>query len=141
MWQQDTFVVATRGRGLYDVGPSVERLVRAARCRIGLCHLFLRHTSAALCITENADADVHGDLERFATHWVPDGAPWFRHDAEGPDDMSAHVRSVVVGCELTIPIRDQRLALGTWQGIYVWEHRQSPHQREVVVTLQGQAQD
>lgn len=141
MWHQDSFVVATRGRGLYDVGVSVARLLQTARCRVGLCHLFLRHTSAALCITENADPDVHGDLERFAQRWVPDGADWFHHDAEGPDDMSAHVRSVVVGCELTIPVRDSQLALGTWQGIYVWEHRDQPHQREVVVTLQGQTED
>ncbi|MBL6752505.1 MAG: YjbQ family protein, partial [Nevskia sp.] len=103
----------------------------------GLCHLFLRHTSASLCITENADPEVLRDLERFARRLAPDGDPLFRHDAEGADDMPAHVRNLFAGCELTVPIREARLALGTWQGLFIWEHRTSGHRREVVVTVNG----
>lgn len=137
-WQQTTIAVATRGRGFLELTAQVEDLLSRAGLRIGLCHLFLRHTSASLCLTENADPEVHRDLERFAQRLAPDGDRLFRHDAEGPDDMPAHVRNLFAGYELTVPIREGHLALGTWQGIYLWEHRTSGHRREVVVTLQGE---
>lgn len=138
-WHQQELRIATHGRGFHQLTAQVQDAVRQAGLRIGLCHLFLRHTSASLCITENADPEVRRDLERFAQRMAPDGDPLFLHDEEGPDDMPAHVRNLFSGYELTLPIRQGRLALGTWQGIYLWEHRQSSHQREVVVTLSGVA--
>jgi secondary thiamine-phosphate synthase enzyme len=102
---------------------------------VSLCHVFITHTSASLMLCENADPDVRRDLETFMSDLVPDGDSRFVHTAEGPDDMPAHVRSVLTQTELTLPIRNGRLALGTWQGVYVWEHRQAPHERRVIVTL------
>lgn len=139
MWRQAKISVATRGRGFHDLTEQVEAQVRSSGIRTGLCHLFLRHTSASLCVTENADPEVQRDLERFAQRIVPDGDPLFRHDAEGPDDMPAHARNALIGYETTLPIHAGRLALGTWQGLYLWEHRLSPMQRELVVTLSGEA--
>jgi secondary thiamine-phosphate synthase enzyme len=136
-WQQQRIVIATGGRGFYDLLPQLAPSVHKAGFAVGLCHLFLRHTSASLCITENADPDVRADLERFAQRLVPDGSAYFAHDTEGDDDMPAHVRSLLVGCELTVPISAGQLLLGTWQGLYVWEHRIEPQRREVVATLQG----
>lgn len=137
MWQQRTLRCDSRGRGFYPLTEAVTRTVRETGLRAGLCHLFLRHTSASLCITENADPEVHRDLERFAERLVPDGDPLFRHDQEGPDDMPAHVRNLVAGFELTVPVVDGGLALGTWQGIYLWEHRSGTRCREVMMTLHG----
>lgn len=139
MWSQQTLIVETRGRGFYGISERVAAAVAGTGLRCGLCHLFLRHTSASLCITENADPEVHRDLERYAQRLAPDGDPLFRHVEEGPDDMSAHVRSLFGGYELTVPVGDGRLLLGTWQGLYVWEHRQRPHRREVVLTLNGES--
>jgi secondary thiamine-phosphate synthase enzyme len=116
----------------------VAQQVASSGIRTGTCHLFLRHTSAGLCITENADPEVRRDLERFAQRLAPDGDPLFRHDAEGADDMPAHVRSLVLGYELTVPIVHGALGLGSWQGIYLWEHRSSAMRRSVVVTLNGE---
>jgi len=138
MWKQIGIDCDTQGRGFHELTAEVAETVRASGMKLGLCHLFLRHTSASLCITENADPEVLRDLERFAQRLAPDGDPLFRHDAEGPDDMPAHVRNLFAGYELTVPIRDGRLAFGTWQGIFIWEHRSHAHQREVVVTLHGQ---
>ena len=129
--------VSTRGRGTYEVTEEVARIVREAGVTTGLCHVFNVHTSASLMLCENADPDVRRDLERFLADLVPDGDPRFVHRAEGPDDMPAHVRSVLTHSELTIPIRAGRLALGTWQGIYVWEHRLKPHRRRLLVTILG----
>lgn len=137
-WHQQRIVTATRGRGFHELTGEVQRLLQASGLRTGLCHLFLRHTSASLCITENADAEVRRDLERFAQRLAPDGDALFRHDTEGPDDMPAHVRNLFAGYQLTVPVENGRLALGTWQGIYLWEHRTSGHQREVAVTLNGE---
>lgn len=137
MWRQTSIVTATRGRGFYPLTEAVGAAVADSGFRVGLCHLFLRHTSASLCVTENADPEVQRDLERFAQRLAPDGDALFAHDAEGPDDMPAHVRTLFAGYQLTLPIADGRLRLGTWQGIYLWEHRKSPHRREVVVTLHG----
>ena len=101
----------------------------------GLCHLFLRHTSASLLITENADPDVRHDLEGFMSRLVPDGDPAWIHSMEGPDDMPAHIRSVLTCSELTLPVREGRLALGTWQGVYLWEHRTHPHRRRIDISI------
>ena len=133
---QSELVVDTKGRNTYEITASVANVVSNAKFETGLCHLFITHTSASLLISENADPDVHRDLETFMADLVRDGDPMFVHTAEGPDDMPAHIRSVLTQTDLTIPIRNGKLALGTWQGIYLWEHRANPHRRRVVVTLQ-----
>jgi secondary thiamine-phosphate synthase enzyme len=139
VWRQSEIEIATRGRGFHELTAQIEAQVQLSGLRTGICHLFLRHTSASLCITENADPEVRRDLERFAQRLAPDGDPLFRHDAEGADDMPAHVRSLVFGYELTLPIRAGVLGLGTWQGVYLWEHRTSAMRRTIIVTLAGEA--
>lgn len=139
MLHQATLGVATRGRGTWEITRQVADVVRDSGVATGLCHLFIRHTSASLVITENADPAVREDLERFMARVAPDGDPLWRHADEGPDDMPAHIRSVLSDVSLTVPVCDGRCALGTWQGIHVWEHRQHPHRREVMVTVQGLA--
>ena len=129
--------VDTSGRGTYDLTRRITEAVRASGIRIGLCHVFLRHTSASLMLCENADPAVLRDLEAFMSRLTPDGDPLFTHTAEGPDDMPAHVRSVLTHADLNVPIRDGRCDLGTWQGIYLWEHRHAPHQRRITVTISG----
>ena len=129
--------LSTKGRGTYDITSQVAAAVRNAGVATGLCHVFVTHTSASLMLCENADPDVRRDLETFMGDLAPDGDPRFVHTAEGSDDMSAHVRSVLTQSDLTIPISDGRLALGTWQGIYLWEHRVAAHRRRVVVTVHG----
>lgn len=129
--------VATRGRGFVEITGELRRLVAASGVATGLCHLFIRHTSASLCITENAAPAVREDLERWAGELAPDSATRYRHDDEGADDMPAHIRSLVAGVELTVPVGEGDLLLGTWQGIYVWEHRRAAHRRSVVVTISG----
>jgi secondary thiamine-phosphate synthase enzyme len=135
---QSEFRVETNGRGTYDLTGDVQRAVRDSSVDAGLCHLFIRHTSASLMLCENADPSVRRDLETFMTRQVPDGDPMFTHTAEGPDDMSAHVRTILTQSDLNIPVRDGRCALGTWQGVYLWEHRTSAHSRSVIVTVQGE---
>ena len=137
MISQDEIRVATRGRGTYDVSDDVQEIVRRSGVRQGLCHVFVCHTSASLVLCENADPSVRRDLETFMAKSVPDGDPMFTHTAEGPADMPAHVRSVLTHTDLNVPVRDGRCALGTWQGIYLWEHRHAPHSRRLVVTVQG----
>ncbi len=127
--------IDTQGRGLHEITRQLAERVAASGVTTGLCHVFIRHTSASLLITENADPDVHRDLETFLADLVPDGDPRFVHRAEGPDDMPAHVRAALTQTQLTIPVMDARLALGTWQGVYVWEHRTRGHRRRVVVTV------
>jgi secondary thiamine-phosphate synthase enzyme len=139
VWRQLEIEIATHGRGYHELTAEVESHVRGSGIGTGMCHLFLRHTSASLCITENADPEVRRDLERFAARMAPDGDPLFRHDAEGPDDMPAHARSLVFGYELTVPIGAGALGLGTWQGIYLWEHRKAAMRRKIIVTLTGEA--
>lgn len=134
---QKRLVVTTRGRGTYDITGEVEQAVRNSGIRTGLCHLFSHHTSASLILCENADPAVRRDLECFMARLVPDGDPLFNHTQEGPDDMPAHVRSILTNMDLTIPISDGRCGLGTWQGIYVYEHRTQGHQRKVTVTVSG----
>jgi secondary thiamine-phosphate synthase enzyme len=136
--RQSEIRVETRGRGTYDVTRDVQDAVRASGVRTGLCHLFIRHTSASMMLCENADPAVRRDLETFMSRQVPDGDPMFTHTAEGADDMPAHVRSVLTQSDINIPVRDGRCALGTWQGVYLWEHRTAPHARRVIVTVQGE---
>lgn len=129
--------VSTNGRGTYDLTRDVQDAVRESGIRSGLCHVFVCHTSASLMLCENADPSVMRDMETFMSRQVPDGDPMFTHTSEGPDDMPAHVRSVLTGSDLNIPVVDGRCALGTWQGVYLWEHRLAPHARRIVVTIQG----
>jgi secondary thiamine-phosphate synthase enzyme len=138
MFHRGDLVVATRARGTYDITRQVGDIVRASSARIGLATVFIHHTSASLIICENADQTVRDDLERFAAKLVPDGDPMFEHDDEGPDDMPAHVRSVLTQTSIGIPIVNAALELGTWQGLYVWEHRTAPHQRKISVTIIGE---
>jgi secondary thiamine-phosphate synthase enzyme len=129
--------IETRGRGSYEITEQVASAVEQSDVGAGLCHVFVRHTSASLMLCENADPDVRRDLETFMSDLVPDGDRRFVHRAEGPDDMPAHVRSVLTQSDLSIPVSGGRLALGTWQGIYLWEHRTHGHRRRVLVTVQG----
>ena len=137
MIRQSELRVDTQGRGTYDLSGDVQAVVEQSGIEAGLCHVFVCHTSASLMLCENADPSVMRDMESFMSSQVPDGDPMFTHTAEGPDDMPAHVRSVLTGSDLNIPVRDGRCALGTWQGIYLWEHRHAPHARRVIVTVQG----
>jgi len=130
-----TLDVNTAGRGFYEISRQLNTEVAGSGIVSGLCHVFLRHTSASLLITENADPDVRRDLEHFMSCLVPDGAPAYLHSMEGPDDMPAHIRSVLTCSELTIPVRQGRLALGSWQGVYLWEHRIRPHDRRIDLTI------
>jgi len=127
--------VRTEGRGFVEITDRVRDVVESAGASDGLVHVFLQHTSASLVLNENADPAVRRDLERFMADLVPDGDPRFRHQDEGPDDMPAHVRSVLTHASVCLPIRAGRLALGTWQGLYLWEHRMRPHRRTVEVTV------
>ena len=137
MVASDEIEIQTPGRGFIELTRQLESLVSSSRIEIGLCSIAIRHTSASLILCENADSEVLHDLERFMQRLVPDGDTLFRHDAEGPDDMPAHVRSVLTQSDLTLPVRRGRLVLGTWQGIYLWEHRTRSHRRVVVVTIVG----
>ena len=130
--------VTTRGRGFVELTHELNGVVRDSGLRIGLCALWIRHTSASLLVSENADPEVLRDLERYMQRLVPDGDPLFRHTDEGDDDMPAHVRAVLTHTDLNVPVRDGRLALGTWQGVLLWEHRLRGHARRVDVTLLGE---
>jgi len=130
--------IHTRGRGLYDFTDEVASWLEKNGFKNGLLTLHLRHTSASLLIQENADPDVRRDLEKFFARLVPDGDPLFIHTAEGDDDMPAHVRTALTSVNLSIPVAGGELALGAWQGIYVWEHRCSPHLRSVAVHFVGE---
>lgn len=130
--------VATRGRGLVEITEKVSLWATASGIRSGLLTLFIRHTSASLLVQENADPAVQRDLERFLSRLVPDGDPLFEHATEGPDDMPAHVRAALTQTQLSVPLVEGALALGTWQGIYVYEHRRRGSQREVALHLVGE---
>lgn len=132
------FEIATRGQGLYDFTPDVTRWIGASGLGDGLLTLFVRHTSASLIVQENADPDVQGDLQRFLLRLVPENDPLYRHTQEGPDVMPAHIRSVLTQTQLSIPVRNGRMVLGLWQGIYLFEHRSSAHRREVAAHLIGE---
>ncbi|MDH5191291.1 MAG: secondary thiamine-phosphate synthase enzyme YjbQ [Gammaproteobacteria bacterium] len=134
---QEIIKINTRGRDTYEISSQIQAIVKASAIKTGLCHVFVHHTSASLILCENADPDVRTDLETFMSRLAPDGDPMFIHTMEGPDDMPAHIRTVLTKTELNIPVTNGRCALGTWQGIYLWEHRTAPHTRTVTVTVQG----
>jgi secondary thiamine-phosphate synthase enzyme len=135
---QQTIEIPTRGRGTCELTAEVNAIVSAADVDVGTCNVFVHHTSASLILSENADPQVRRDLETFMARLVPDGDPMFRHVQEGEDDMPAHVRSVLTQPAITVPIQGGRCQLGTWQGIYLWEHRTAPHRRRVTVTVSGE---
>ena len=139
MAHQETFDIRTRGRGrgTTDITAEVAGIVALAGMATGIAHVFVQHTSCSLMITENADPDVLRDLETLARRWAPDADPAYRHDTEGDDDMAAHARSLLSGTSVSVPVGNGALMLGTWQGIYLWEHRTHPHTRTVVVTVTG----
>ena len=132
---QKQLIIDTAGRGFYPLSDLLQGLIAEQGLQRGLCHCFVHHTSASLVIMENADPAVLSDLENFMSRLVIDGDPLFRHTDEGPDDMSAHVRTALTHTDLTIPINGTGLALGTWQGVFLWEHRTAAHQRRLTVTL------
>lgn len=138
MVSQKTLQITTRGRTTVELTGEVAALVRDSGIRDGLCHVFVQHTSASLMLCENADPAVRADMESFMARIAPDGDPLFRHDAEGPDDMPAHVRSVLTGSGVTVPVCGAACVLGTWQGIYLWEHRHRGYTRKVTVTVIGE---
>ncbi len=135
MAYQTTLDHSTGGRGTYEITREIQAAVRESGIDTGLCHVFVQHTSASLIICENADPTVRSDLERFMARLAPDGDPIYEHTMEGPDDMPAHVRSILTKMDLTIPVTGGRCALGTWQGIYLYEHRREPHRRRIIVTV------
>ncbi len=137
MSHQQTFEIRTRGRGTADITAEVARAVRAAGVETGIAQVFVQHTSCAVMITENADPAVRRDLETLAARWAPDADPDYRHDTEGDDDMAAHARSLLAGTSVSVPVGNGELLLGTWQGIYLWEHRTGAQLRRVVVTVVG----
>lgn len=131
------FVVDTPGRGTLDITRRVQGAVHDTGITDGLCTVFIHHTSASLVISENADMDVQRDLDAYFTRLVPDGDPLYLHSAEGPDDMPAHIRSVLTQTSLNVPVRNGRCDLGTWQGIFLWEHRTHAHRRRITVSVLG----
>ena len=135
---QKAIQLETRGRGSYPVTRAIREVVREAGIQTGLCHLFLQHTSASLMLCENADPDVRTDLENFMSRLVPDGDAIFAHISEGPDDMPAHVRSILTHSDLTLPVSGGSCCLGTWQGVYLWEHRRAGHRRQIITTIYGE---
>jgi secondary thiamine-phosphate synthase enzyme len=138
MVHQQLITQATSGRGTWNITRGVERVVKRSGITTGLCHVFVQHTSASLILCENADPQVRADLEHFLVELVPDGSPLFHHTAEGPDDMPAHVRSILTNMDLTLPVREGHLAVGVWQGVFLYEHRSHGHQRRVMVTVTGE---
>jgi secondary thiamine-phosphate synthase enzyme len=128
-------VVETPGQGLLEITPAVNAVVANAGIEQGLCTIFVRHTSASLVIQENADPSAKRDLERWLNRLVPEGDPFYEHDTEGPDDMPAHVKAALTATSISIPVQGRKLALGTWQGVYLWEHRRRGSRRELVVHI------
>lgn len=134
---QHILEISSSGRGTIEITHDIQSMLRRSEISTGVCHVFVHHTSASLIICENADADVRVDLESFMQKIVPDGDPMFSHTSEGEDDMPAHVRSVITQTDITVPVTKGKLALGIWQGIYLWEHRHQGHQRQLTVTIHG----
>jgi secondary thiamine-phosphate synthase enzyme len=137
MVYRDSLTVETKGRGTYEITGPVQQIVRRSKIKRGLCNVFIQHTSASLIVCENADPTVRRDLEAFASRLVPDGDPAFAHDLEGPDDMPAHIRSILTLASISLPVEDGRCELGTWQGLFLWEHRTAPHRRRLTITVLG----
>jgi secondary thiamine-phosphate synthase enzyme len=138
MFVQKTLSVSTRGRGSYNVTNDVQDVVAESGFTTGLCHVFVAHTSASLMLCENADPDVRQDMETFMERLVPDGDAMFLHQDEGPDDMPAHVRTILTHSDITLPVSEGRCALGVCEGVFLWEHRTMGYQRKIIVTLQGE---
>ncbi len=134
----DEIIVATHGRSTTEITSEIQSIVARSGTSAGLCNVFIHHTSASLILCENADPTVRSDLERFVSDLVPDGDARFAHVDEGPDDMPAHVRSILTQVSVSIPISGGRCSLGTWQGLYLWEHRHAAHQRRITVTVLGE---
>lgn len=128
----------TKKRGTVDITDAVEDAVQSSLCEIALCNVFIQHTSASLIISENADPTVRSDLECFMQRFIPDGDAIFKHTAEGPDDMPAHLRTVLTQTSLSIPVKNHQLLLGAWQGIYLWEHRNGKFRRRIIVSVYGE---
>ena len=137
MVYQQTLQHSTLGRGTSNITRQIEEIINASGIGTGMVNIFVQHTSASLILCENADPTVRSDLENFMARITPDGDPMYRHRDEGPDDMSAHVRTVLTDSSLVVPINNGQTLLGTWQGIYLWEHRTHPHQRRITVTVYG----
>ncbi|MEI8641842.1 secondary thiamine-phosphate synthase enzyme YjbQ [Pseudoalteromonas sp. Hal099] len=138
-WQQTQITLKPRARGFHLIDDEIlAQLSELVNYKVGLLHLFIQHTSASLTINENADPTVRMDMESHFNHFVPERQPYYRHDYEGDDDMPAHIKTSTLGCELSIPINNGRLALGTWQGIYLGEHRDAGGARRIIATLQGE---
>ena len=137
MPHQQTIEASTNGRGTTEITAEVARIVRASHIETGLVNVFVLHTSCSVILTENADPTVRRDLETLALRWAPDGDSAYRHDREGDDDMAAHGRNILAGSSITVPVSNGDLKLGTWQGIYLWEHRTFSHRRRIVVTVIG----
>lgn len=135
--EQFLITVDTNGRGTCDITAEIAAVLTKTGIEQGLCHLFLQHTSASLMICENYDNQVRKDLENFLARLIPDGDPNFLHVIEGKDDMPAHIRTILTQTSLSIPVQNKKLALGTWQGVYLYEHRYQPHQRRLLVTVMG----
>jgi secondary thiamine-phosphate synthase enzyme len=138
MHHRQSLSVATKARGTVDITREIAQIVRSSGVTDGLATVWIHHTSASLIVCENADRSVRRDLDAFMARLVTDGDPLFTHDAEGDDDMPAHVRSVLTQTSIGIPIADHELVLGTWQGLFLWEHRTSPHHRQITVTVIGE---
>jgi secondary thiamine-phosphate synthase enzyme len=139
MVHREELTIETRGRGTYEITQQVQQVVARSSIKRGLCTVFIKHTSASLIICENADPTVMRDLEHFTARLVPDGYPGFIHDAEGADDMPAHIRSILTQTSISIPVENGTCDLGTWQGVYLWEHRVHPHRRRLTITVLGEA--
>lgn len=137
MAYQKTFTYKTSGRGTYDITREINQIIAKSGIEVGLCNLFIQHTNASLIITENVDSDVRHDIETVLKRLAPDGDPEYRHDYEGQDDMSAHIRCILTNDSLMVPVTNGRAALGIWQGVYLYEHRTSRFNRNIVVTLMG----
>ena len=137
MAEQFQLSFTTRPRSSLEISGEINRHLSGSLLHCGIAHIFVRHTSCGIAITENADADVRRDLESLLQRWAPDGDPIYRHDQEGDDDMAAHARSLLTGVSVSVPFAEKRLLLGTWQGIYLFEHRAQSHRRDIILTLLG----
>ncbi|MCC6880909.1 MAG: secondary thiamine-phosphate synthase enzyme YjbQ [Verrucomicrobiales bacterium] len=134
----ESFSIATRGKGTYEISGQLEAIVAASGIQRGVATVFVRHTSCSLIIMENADPSARQDLHEWFDRMVPENTPWFVHTLEGNDDMPSHIRMVLTDVDKNVPVLDGRPALGTWQGLFLFEHRRAPHRREIVVTVMGQ---
>lgn len=135
---QKTITLATPGRGTSNITHDIDEIIKQSNIKIGLVNIFVHHTSASLILCENADPTVRNDLERFMSKITPDGDPMYQHTDEGPDDMSAHIRTILTDSSLNIPISNGSSMLGIWQGVFLWEHRTQPHNRKVTITIYGE---